>query len=144
MKFGNRFMAQDDKAGALPTLYAATQDNPRRELRRPGRLPGAALGGDGPVPGRGRKGPRKPSRRTIVHPQSWPEDLDHTGKRVIVIGSGATAATLVPTMAETGLDEHQVRRWTPCRRWTVIAMLAYALLAVLAAPNRRSIPLPPG
>jgi cation diffusion facilitator CzcD-associated flavoprotein CzcO len=79
-----------------------------------------------------------------VHPQSWPEDLDHTGKRVIVIGSGATAAALVPAMAETGLDEHQVRRWTPWRRWTVIAMLAYALLAVLAAPNRHSIPLPPG
>lgn len=36
----------------------------------------------------------------IVHPQHWPEDLDYTGKRVVVIGSGATAITLVPTMAE--------------------------------------------
>lgn len=36
----------------------------------------------------------------IVHPQSWPEDLDHTGKDVVVIGSGATAATLIPAMAE--------------------------------------------
>lgn len=36
---------------------------------------------------------------TIVHPQSWPEDLDYTGKRVVVIGSGATAATVVPAMA---------------------------------------------
>jgi cation diffusion facilitator CzcD-associated flavoprotein CzcO len=35
----------------------------------------------------------------IIHPQLWPEDLDHTGKRVVVIGSGATAITLVPTMA---------------------------------------------
>lgn len=35
----------------------------------------------------------------IVHPQRWPEDLDHTGKRVVVIGSGATAVTLVPSMA---------------------------------------------
>jgi cation diffusion facilitator CzcD-associated flavoprotein CzcO len=35
----------------------------------------------------------------IVHPQTWPEDLDYTGKRVIVIGSGATAATVVPAMA---------------------------------------------
>jgi len=35
----------------------------------------------------------------IVHPQTWPEDLDYTGKRVIVIGSGATAATMVPAMA---------------------------------------------
>jgi len=36
----------------------------------------------------------------IVHPQTWPEDLDYTGKRVIVIGSGASAATVVPAMAE--------------------------------------------
>jgi monooxygenase len=35
----------------------------------------------------------------IVHPQLWPEDLDYEGKRVIVIGSGATAVTLVPAMA---------------------------------------------
>jgi len=36
---------------------------------------------------------------TIVHPQHWPEDLDYSGKRVVVIGSGATAVTLVPSMA---------------------------------------------
>ncbi|MBS7792787.1 NAD(P)/FAD-dependent oxidoreductase [Roseococcus sp. SDR] len=35
----------------------------------------------------------------IVHPQTWPEDLDYTGQRVLVIGSGATAATVVPAMA---------------------------------------------
>ena len=39
----------------------------------------------------------------VVHPQAWPEDLDYKGKRVVVIGSGATAATLVPAMAvDTG------------------------------------------
>lgn len=37
----------------------------------------------------------------IIHPQSWPEDLDYRGKKVVVIGSGATAITLVPAMAET-------------------------------------------
>ena len=37
---------------------------------------------------------------TLVHPQRWPEDLDLAGKRVIVIGSGATAATLIPAIAE--------------------------------------------
>lgn len=37
----------------------------------------------------------------IVHPQHWPQDLDYSGKRVIVIGSGATAVTIVPSMAET-------------------------------------------
>ena len=36
----------------------------------------------------------------IVHPQEWPEDLDYRDKRVVVIGSGATAATLIPAMAE--------------------------------------------
>lgn len=44
----------------------------------------------------------------------------------------------------TGLDEHQVRRWTPWRRWTVIAMLAYALLAVLAATEHALRPAPAG
>ena len=37
---------------------------------------------------------------TIIHPQKWPENLDYAGKRVVVIGSGATAVTLVPAMAE--------------------------------------------
>ncbi|HZR81164.1 MAG TPA: NAD(P)/FAD-dependent oxidoreductase [Candidatus Binatia bacterium] len=39
-------------------------------------------------------------RGTIVHPQKWPEDLDYRGKKVVVIGSGATAMTLVPAMAQ--------------------------------------------
>jgi len=37
----------------------------------------------------------------IVHPQAWPQDLDLAGKRVVVIGSGATAATLVPAVADS-------------------------------------------
>src|ERR1700731_209493 len=37
----------------------------------------------------------------IVHPQKWPQSLDYAGKQVVVIGSGATAVTLVPAMAET-------------------------------------------
>jgi cation diffusion facilitator CzcD-associated flavoprotein CzcO len=40
----------------------------------------------------------------IIHPQHWPEDLDYAGKRVVVIGSGATAVTLVPAM--TARAEH--------------------------------------
>lgn len=43
---------------------------------------------------------REKFRGTVVHPQLWPDDLDYTGKRVVVIGSGATAITLVPSMAE--------------------------------------------
>ena len=37
---------------------------------------------------------------TIIHPQAWPEEFDYTGKRVVVIGSGATAITLIPAMAD--------------------------------------------
>jgi monooxygenase len=36
----------------------------------------------------------------VVHPQFWPEELDYAGKRVVVIGSGATAMTIVPAMAD--------------------------------------------
>jgi len=43
-------------------------------------------------------------RGEFVHPQFWPEELDYAGKKVVVIGSGATAVTLVPTMA--GTAEH--------------------------------------
>ena len=39
-------------------------------------------------------------RGRMVHPQQWPESLDYTGQRVVVIGSGATAVTLVPALAE--------------------------------------------
>src|SRR5688500_14998258 len=47
---------------------------------------------------------------TIVHPQKWPDDLDYTGKRVIVIGSGATAITLVPAMAERAAHVTMLQR----------------------------------
>ena len=36
----------------------------------------------------------------IIHPQHWPEELDYNGKKVVVIGSGATAVTLIPSMAD--------------------------------------------
>jgi monooxygenase len=46
----------------------------------------------------------------IVHPQKWPEDLRYAGKRVVVIGSGATAVTLVPAMAETAAHVVMLQR----------------------------------
>jgi monooxygenase len=46
----------------------------------------------------------------IVHPQEWPEDLDFAGKRVVVIGSGATAMTLVPAMAVTAAHVTMLQR----------------------------------
>ena len=47
---------------------------------------------------------------TIIHPQAWPASLDHAGKRVAVIGSGATAMTLAPAMADTGAEVAMVQR----------------------------------
>ena len=49
-------------------------------------------------------------RGRIVHPQFWPEDVDYAGKRVVVIGSGATAVTLVPAMAETAAHVTMLQR----------------------------------
>ena len=69
----------------------------------------------------------------VVHPQFWPEDLDYSDKRVVVIGSGATAITLVPSLAEKAAHvtmlqrtptwmgkgprrdkwDHRFRRWLP-------------------------------
>lgn len=46
----------------------------------------------------------------IVHPQNWPEDLDYTGKKVVVIGSGATAATLIPAIAEKSAHVTMLQR----------------------------------
>ena len=46
----------------------------------------------------------------IVHPQQWPEDLDYAGKQVVVIGSGATAVTLVPAMADEAAHVTMLQR----------------------------------
>jgi len=76
----------------------------------------------------------------IVHPQFWPQDLDYRGQRVIIIGSGATAVTLLPEMAKTAAHVTMLQRsptWVVARpsedalanrmrRW-LPAKLAYAL-----------------
>src|SRR6202041_867499 len=46
----------------------------------------------------------------IVHPQHWSDDVDYAGKRVVVIGSGATAVTLVPAMAKTAKHVTMLQR----------------------------------
>ena len=46
----------------------------------------------------------------IIHPQFWPEGFDHGGKRIVVIGSGATAVTLVPEMAKTAAHVTMLQR----------------------------------
>jgi monooxygenase len=47
---------------------------------------------------------------TVVHPQRWPADLDHGGKRIVVVGSGATAVTLVPALAERAAHVTMLQR----------------------------------
>jgi cation diffusion facilitator CzcD-associated flavoprotein CzcO len=46
----------------------------------------------------------------VIHPQEWPEDLDYTGKKVVVIGSGATAVTLIPAMADRAAHVTMLQR----------------------------------
>lgn len=52
----------------------------------------------------------KDFKGALVHPQHWPETLDYAGKRVVVIGSGATAVTLVPEMAKTAAHVTMLQR----------------------------------
>lgn len=49
-------------------------------------------------------------RGQLLHPQHWPQELDYRDKRVVVIGSGATAVTLVPAMAETAQHVTMIQR----------------------------------
>jgi monooxygenase len=54
---------------------------------------------------------------TLIHPQKWPEDLDYQGKRVVVVGSGATAMTVVPAMAKSGAGHVTMLQRSPT--WVV-------------------------
>jgi cation diffusion facilitator CzcD-associated flavoprotein CzcO len=53
---------------------------------------------------------REAFRGRVVHPQHWPGDLEHAGRRVVVIGSGATAVTLVPAMAQQAAHVTMLQR----------------------------------
>ncbi|MDQ8038649.1 MAG: NAD(P)/FAD-dependent oxidoreductase [Pedobacter sp.] len=52
----------------------------------------------------------KSFKGTIIHPQHWPENLDYSGKKVVVIGSGATAVTLVPAMTDKAAHVTMLQR----------------------------------
>ncbi len=75
----------------------------------------------------------------IVHPQHWPEDLDHAGLRIVVIGSGATAVTLVPALADAAEHVTMLQR-SPTY---VVSLPARDRLAALLAklPERVAFPL---
>ena len=112
VRYSHRVTRADwDSAGARWTVEAETPDGPRRLSARflwscsgyydydEGYTP--------ELPGVDRYQGR------LIHPQHWPEDLDYAGKRVVVIGSGATAVTLVPAMAETGVGHVTMLQRSP-------------------------------
>ncbi|MHA6765154.1 flavin-containing monooxygenase [Streptacidiphilus sp. PAMC 29251] len=74
---------------------------------------------------------------TVVHPQHWPPDLDVTGRRVVVIGSGATAVTLVPALAETAAQVTMLQR-SPSFVLTLPARDPVANLLRRVLPARRA------
>lgn len=76
----------------------------------------------------------------IVHPQTWPEDLDYAGKRVVVIGSGATAVTLIPSLAATAAHVTMLQR-SPSYITTLPAKDPLANLARRVLPRRWSGPV---
>ncbi len=70
---------------------------------------------------------------TLVHPQQWPEDLDWAGRRIVVIGSGATAVTLVPNLAERAAHVTMLQR-------TPSYILSLPRTDALAAKLQRVLP----
>jgi monooxygenase len=77
---------------------------------------------------------------TIVHPQHWPDDLDYESKRVVVIGSGATAVTLVPAMAEKATHVTMLQR-SPSYVASVPSIDPFAALLRRRLPARAVYPV---
>jgi len=76
----------------------------------------------------------------IIHPQHWPEDLDLSGKRVVVIGSGATAVTLVPALADAGAQVTMLQR-SPSYVFTLPARDPIADVLRRALPPKVAYPI---
>jgi len=79
-------------------------------------------------------------RGQIVHPQFWSEDVDHAGKRVVVIGSGATAVTLVPALARTAAHVTMLQR-SPSYILSIPAIDPIAGLLGRLLPTRIAYPI---
>ncbi|WP_409432178.1 flavin-containing monooxygenase [Litorimonas sp. RW-G-Af-16] len=109
IQFNSKVMAADfDSQTNLWTLQIET-DGERRELRT--RFITSCAGyysyAEGYTP---EFAGRDDFKGQIVHPQQWPDDLDYANKRVVVIGSGATAVTLVPKLAESAAHVTMLQR----------------------------------
>lgn len=73
---------------------------------------------------------------TVIHPQHWPEELDYTGKKVVVIGSGATAVTLIPSMAERAAKVTMLQR-------SPTYLISASKYSKVAAVSRKLLPRRP-
>ncbi|PHM41073.1 flavin-containing monooxygenase [Xenorhabdus szentirmaii] len=76
----------------------------------------------------------------IIHPQHWPEDLDYTDKRVVVVGSGATAVTLISSMAATAKHVTMLQR-SPTYMFSVPAIDSIAGLLNKLLGYKRAYPI---
>ncbi|MGE0216712.1 flavin-containing monooxygenase [Mycolicibacterium sp.] len=72
----------------------------------------------------------------IVHPQHWPEDIDYQGKRIVVIGSGATAITLIPALVDTGAGHVTMLQRSPTYVATLPGVDAFAINARRYLPTK--------
>ncbi|MDT5357182.1 MAG: monooxygenase [Mycobacterium sp.] len=73
---------------------------------------------------------------TIIHPQHWPEDVDYAGKRVVVIGSGATAVTLIPALVNSGVGHVTMLQRSPSYIGSLPAVDPFAERANKLLPAR--------
>ncbi len=79
-------------------------------------------------------------RGTLVYPQSWPQDLDWNGKQIVVIGSGATAVTLVPSLAGTAAHVTMLQR-TPSYMLSLPGVDPIAKVVMRYLPDRLAHPI---
>ena len=74
---------------------------------------------------------------TVIHPQHWPEDLDYTGKKIVVIGSGATAVTLIPSLTDRAEKVTMLQR-SPTYMMSASKYSRVAAVARTVLPRRAS------
>ncbi|MFM6829843.1 MAG: flavin-containing monooxygenase [Novosphingobium sp.] len=110
IRFGSKVLSADfDSTSAMWVLTMESEDGQRSRVTARWLYLGSGYYDydkpyDAAFPG------REDFKGEIVHPQFWPENFDYTGKRVVVIGSGATAVTIVPSMADKAAHVTMLQR----------------------------------
>ena len=113
MRFGQKVVAAAwDSKAARWTVTVEANDGSQRKMQGGFLFLGSGYYDYDTPYDAGFKG-RDKFKGTIIHPQFWPKDLDYAGKKVVVIGSGATAVTIVPAMAQSGAGHVTMLQRTP-------------------------------